>query len=176
LYPHELDKARKFAQKINQPLEMKPLRKRIDFKNKIIIDLIYKIETLPCPFFIKESCSIHENRFIACRKYPFSNWTKSPELFVKLLKFPKFFYEIDTKCTFIKDMNSKIPLNEEIFDKEFEFLKKDIEIFERIENKLTNLNNSGLIELKKENKFKEKYPLKYREIIENWKHIPIKDY
>ncbi len=178
LYPHEVDKATKLAQKKGIELNLTPLKIRIDFKNKVILDIIYRATQRPCPFFVNNECIIHEERFIACRKYPFSNWTKSPELFVKFLKFPEYFFEIDIKCTamqqYYKEKN-KLP-DESFFKEEFTAFKKDMEIYDKIEQRLKELNESNVIELRKENKFKSKNPEKYHEIINNWKHIKFDNY
>ncbi|MHA1269608.1 MAG: YkgJ family cysteine cluster protein [Candidatus Helarchaeota archaeon] len=172
LYPHELEKAFKFAAKKKIQLNIEPIRFRIDFKNKVILDLIYRVTKRPCPFFNHNQCTIHENRFVACRKYPFSNWTKSPDLFVKFLKFPEYFYDIDIKCSFIKKFynnNEKI-IQKKMFNDELDGLEKDIEIYGTIEKKLDELNSLNIIELKKETKFKHQYPEKYNKILNNWKH------
>ncbi|MBD3229592.1 MAG: hypothetical protein GF329_15535 [Candidatus Lokiarchaeota archaeon] len=178
LYPHELGKAFELADEVGINLEIQPLRFRIDFKNEIILDLIYKVKTKPCPFYINGTCEIHENRFIACRKYPFANWTRSPKLFVKLFKFPEFFHEIDEKCTFIqrKIIKRGISINQIDFKEDFVYFKKDMEIFLRIERLLEDLNKSNKIQLKKENKFKRNSPQKYEQIIITWEHKAITGY
>ncbi|TFF89410.1 MAG: YkgJ family cysteine cluster protein [Promethearchaeota archaeon] len=178
LYPHELDKALNLADKMDIALPIQPLRFRIDFKNEVILDLIYKVKSLPCPFYINNTCNIHENRFIACKKYPFANWTRTPKLFVKLFKFPKFFYEIDKKCTFIKKHinENEDSINKIDFKEEFIFFKKDMDVFLRIENHLDELQKLTKIQLKKENKFKQNFPKKYKRIIDSWDHKPINGY
>jgi len=178
LYPHELDKAFELAYKHNISLNLEPIRYKIDFKNKIIIDLIYRVTVRPCPFFKNNKCIIHENRFIACRKYPFSNWLKTPDLFVKLLKFPKYFHEIDENCTFIKKFygNNSKNISIKIFDAEYNALLNDIKTYESIEKRLKFLSMTNKIELKKEIKFKNENPELYKFILENWEHIPFENY
>jgi len=177
LYPHELEKATKLAQQLNINLEFEPLLSRIDFKNKVILDLIYKLKIRPCPFYIENKCLIHDKRFIACKKYPYANWTKTPKLFVKLMKFPEYFYELDTKCSFIsKFYPSKRNIPDHIFPLEYKALKMDMTVFQKIEDKLNELNDNSIIELKKEIKFKESFPEQYKNIQNNWEHIPFTNY
>ncbi|MFX1420651.1 MAG: hypothetical protein ACFE9N_17270, partial [Promethearchaeota archaeon] len=64
IYYSELNKFEKIKSKTNIRANLIPFRFYIDKTNKIIIDLIYRIDSKPCPFLKNNLCEIETEKFI----------------------------------------------------------------------------------------------------------------
>jgi len=180
LYPLELNLAKKYAQKLNKELKVEPLRKILDIQHQKIIVLIYRVIDRPCPFFSMNQCQIHQNKFIACRKYPISSWIDLGNAF-KILGFNNEFYDVDNKCSFIqthtafKKLLTEFPLSSILFN-EYQAVLEDKRIWMELDRKFTLLKKQGKITSINENKLKKNNLRQYEEIIKSWEQLSAIDF
>ncbi|MHA1321906.1 MAG: YkgJ family cysteine cluster protein [Candidatus Helarchaeota archaeon] len=180
LYPFELKKAQKYAQKLKVNIPTEPLQKLFDIKNHKIIILIYRVTIRPCPFTINNQCAIHDNKFIACRKYPISEWVDLGNFFLKL-GLSNEFYNVDESCTFIKT-NSEFKESlkncslEKILPKEYQATQRDKRIWINLITRINKLRKTQKIGIVSEAKFKKSDLEMYDKALHSWKSVSVLEY
>lgn len=70
LFEWEVTELRDIAKNKNVNLNIKPIDVMLDKKSGFAFTFQYGMLNEPCPFLINKSCSIYENRPIACRQFP----------------------------------------------------------------------------------------------------------
>ncbi|NVM56281.1 MAG: YkgJ family cysteine cluster protein [Candidatus Helarchaeota archaeon] len=175
LYPLELNKAKLYAKNFEIKLQFEPLRKILEEKHQKIIIFIYRLIQRPCPFFSDSRCLIQEKKFIACRKYPISNWIDLGKVF-RFLGFNNEFYDVDDNCTFIKNHDvfkialRNLPLSS-ILTKEYEAILEDKKIWLDLNHQFTLLKKEHKIKVINEQKLKKSNLEMYQEILNSWEQI-----
>ncbi|NHI92784.1 MAG: hypothetical protein EAX96_09815 [Candidatus Lokiarchaeota archaeon] len=168
----------KYKGKIDSDFELESFRFYFDLTNKKIIDIIYRINTKPCPFF-DSSCMIQSQKFISCQKYPINTFIDLG--FLSLLGFNKLYFDIDKECSFIKKTNNfiknlKNQKLEKLFPTEYDANLKDYEIWKNIDKKIKyykiNFNFNILIDFK----LKKRKISDYRTYLKNWDHLNFDEY
>lgn len=180
LYPFELKKAEYWAHKLNINLQTEPLRFILDEKTQKIVVLIYRVTERPCPFYSSKKCSIHTEKFIACHKYPISQWIDLGKVF-SFLGLKNEFYDIDDKCTYIKTHPEfKILLKtlslSAIFPNEYQAVLEDKKIWIALQNQFNDLRKRGKIRKISEKKLQRDSPEKYQLILDSWQKMPADDF
>jgi len=176
LYPFELNRANFYAQKLNIKLELEPLRAVLDEISQKIIVLIYRMKERPCPFFSDNTCLIHNHKFIACKKYPISQWIDLGSVF-SFLGLNSEFYDVDDKCSFIKTHPKfklalkTVPLSL-LLPNEYQAVLRDKKVWIDLQNQLNILKKTHKIKIINENKLKKDDPDKYQEIMNFWEQEP----
>ena len=178
IYYFETDLLNELKTKYELKFNLISFRSYFDLTNKIIIDVIYRLDVKPCPFFA-DSCRIQSEKFLSCQKYPINTYIDLG--FLSLLGFNKLYFDIDKECTFIKT-NSKFLeyLNsqklEDIFTTEYIANLKDhktwVEIFKKIKEIKKIQNYKILIDYK----VRKKKPIEYNIFLKSWKHMNFNEY
>jgi Fe-S-cluster containining protein len=180
LYPFELKKADYWAHKLNIKLQTEPLRMILDEKSQKIVVLIYRVTDRPCPFYSNRKCSIHVEKFVACHKYPISQWIDLGKVF-SFLGLKNEFYDVDDKCTYIKThpefktLLRTRPLAA-IFPNEYRAVLEDKKIWIALQNRFNALKRTGKIRKINEKKLLRDSPEKYRRILDLWEKVPADDF
>ena len=180
LYATELKRAKYYAAKYNRTLKLEPLRRIIDEKNQKIIVLIYRVKERPCPFFLDHQCMIHKDKFVACRKYPISNWIDLGKVFT-FLGLNSEFYEVDENCSFIKThtlFKEAMKTNKlsDLLPNEFKATLEDKRIWLDLFHQLKLLEKENKIQPLKETKLKKANPKALEEILRTWEAIAATDF
>ncbi len=180
LYPSELERAKLLAQKLDVEFQVEPLRRILEEKSKKIIVLIYRVTERPCPFFADNKCSIHDTKFVACHKYPISQWIDLGKIF-GALGFNNEFYDVDEKCTFIKThSNFKTALNTQplsaILPDEYQAVHEDKKIWIELNNQFKILKKEQIIKAINESRLKKENPKEYQIILNSWEQISATDF
>jgi len=176
LYPSEMIRADFYAHELKIKLDLEPLRAILDEMSQKIIVLIYRIKERPCPFLSNNKCLIQAHKFIACEKYPISQWIDLGKTF-SLLGLNNEFYDIDDKCNFIKtNPEFKFALKSSplssILPNEYRAVLKDKEVWINLQNQFKILKKEHKIKVLNEYKLKKDNPDKYQEIINFWEQVP----
>lgn len=180
LYPLELKRAEFWAHKLKKRLQTEPLRSILDEKSQKIIVLIYRVTERPCPFYSNKKCSIHSEKFIACYKYPISQWIDLGKVF-GFLGLKNDFYDVEDKCTYIKThpdfktLLKTLPLSV-IFPNEFRAVLEDKQNWIALQNRFDSLRKTGLIRKINEKKLQRESPKHYKEILGSWEKISAEDF
>ncbi|MFX1451789.1 MAG: hypothetical protein ACFFCM_13150, partial [Promethearchaeota archaeon] len=152
-----------------------PFRFYIDKTNKIIIDLIYRIDSKPCPFLRNNLCEIETEKFISCKKFPIATWIDMG--FFSKLGFNRLYYELDSRCTFLKKNRAfsnsinKFKLKE-IFKEEIVANLEDHRLWTLINSKIRKIVKEKKIDIIIDYKLRKKDPEYLRTVLNEWIHKP----
>lgn len=180
LYPAELKRAIIYAKKLQFKLPVEPLRTIIEAKSQKIIVLIYRVTTRPCPFFLDNKCLIQDEKFIACKKYPISNWVDLGNIFRKF-GFKSEFYDVDENCSFIRTHSLFLSLIKSqslksLFPREFFATQADKTMWFDLDSKFRSLHKKQKIKILNENRLKRTNPGMLDTVIHTWQHISADDF
>ena len=158
--------------------KLEPFRFFFDLTNKIIINVIFRVNVKPCPFFAN-SCMIQSEKFISCQKYPINTYIDLG--FFSLLGFKKLYFDIDNECTFIKSSENfwiflKSQKLENVFPTEYEANLKDYKTWSDIHKKIKYYKKFKDLDIIIDYKFKKKKPNLYKRYLETWKHLNFNEY
>lgn len=180
LYPFELRRAEYCAHKLNIKLQTEPLRTILDEKSQKIIALIYRVTERPCPFYSNRKCLIQTQKFIACHKYPISQWIDLGKVF-SFLGLKNEFYDIDDNCTYIKthpkfkSFLRTLPLSS-ILPNEYQAVLEDKKIWITLQTQFTALRRTEKISTINEKKLQRDSPAKYQKILDSWEQVSADDF
>lgn len=179
IYSSERSKAQRLAKEQNKKLILVPFRFKLDLTNEQVIVIIYRFKTKPCLFLENGICSIQENKFIACRKYPIASWLDLG--FLSLLGFRQTYYEWDVTCTFLKNNKEllkqwKRGLIEKKFSAELQASKEDRNSWLSLEKKIRKIIKRNNINIISDLKLKKRKPHQYKKYLTSWKNLPIEEY
>jgi len=168
------------ALKLNIKLQTEPLRIILDEKSQKIVVLIYRVTERPCPFYSNKKCSIHTEKFVACHKYPISQWIDLGKVF-SFLGLKNEFYDIDDKCTYIKTHSEfktslkTLPLSA-IFPNEYQAVLEDKRIWIALQNQFNDFRRTKKIRKINEKKLQRDSPERYQQILDSWEKVPADDF
>ncbi len=179
IYYSELNKLEKLKNKTNKDINLIPFRYYVDKINEIIIDVIYRIDSKPCPFLKNNLCGIQNEKFISCKKFPIATWIDLG--FFSKLGFNRLYFELDNHCSFlIKNKNylnsiKKLKL-EDIFKEEVYANLEDHKIWTLINSKIKKIVKEKKLDIIIDYKLRKKDSNYVNKILKKWSHKPVHVY
>ncbi|MHC1591333.1 MAG: YkgJ family cysteine cluster protein [Candidatus Helarchaeales archaeon] len=179
IYSSERELALKLASQKSLQLELVPFRFDFDLTNEVIIVLIYRFSKKPCIFLKNNECTIQEEKFIACRKYPIASWLDMG--FLSLLGFNKIYYDLDTTCSFFQADNQdavewKNWSLEKIFPDEVKATLEDRRLWLNMEKALKDVAKKRKYEIITDVRLKKRIPESHEIFLKNWVCLSHEEY
>ena len=178
IYYFEEDLINNLKSKFKLNFKLNTFRFYLDLTNKIVIDIIFRLDIKPCPFFA-DSCIIQSDKFLSCHKYPINTYIDLG--FLSLLGFNKLYFDIDKECTFIKNNTNFLEFLstqklEDIFRTEYAANLKDHKIWTDIFKKIKFIKKDKNYNILIDYKVKKRIPAEYVIFLKTWKHLKFDDY
>ena len=175
IYYSELDKFNNVKSKANKPFQLIPFRYYIDLTNRLIINVIYRADTKPCPFLNNNLCNIEEEKFLSCRKFPIATWLDLG--FLSILGINRLHFELDENCSFLKERKVADNFNlKKNFSQEIEATYQDYKIWTSISSTLTKIKKEKEFNVIIDYKIRRKYKKRLSIILDKWENIPVNVY
>ncbi|NVM04226.1 MAG: hypothetical protein HWN67_17985 [Candidatus Helarchaeota archaeon] len=169
----------KIKNKTNREINLVPFRYYIDKTNKIIINVIYRIDSKPCPLLKNNLCGIQTEKFISCKKFPIATWIDLG--FFSKFGFNRLYFDLDNHCTFLN--KNKAYLNsikkfklEDIFKEEVYANLKDHKLWTLINSKIKKIVKEERLDIIIDYKLRKKDPNYVNKILSKWSHKPVNVY